>query len=30
LKQWRLLSFSPRTGGEDDLDATFLESLTNW
>ena len=30
LKQERLLSISPRPVGQDDLDAIFRESLTNW
>jgi alcohol dehydrogenase class IV len=30
MKQQRLLSISPRPVGEEDLDAIFRESLTNW
>ena len=30
MKQQRLLSISDRRVGEDDLDAIFRESLTNW
>jgi alcohol dehydrogenase class IV len=30
MKQQRLLSISPRPVSEDDLDAVFRESLTNW
>jgi alcohol dehydrogenase class IV len=30
MKQQRLLSISPRPVNEDDLDAIFRESLTNW